>query len=771
MIHSIAFDVEVFPNLFSVTFVSIKEYNETFKDCVDEKNKAIPLTEKLAVKEIKERLDKINTKIFYISDTDDSQLLELVAYFNNMEAHYENVTDSNGGLKQIPVRTDCFGFNILGYDNYMIKAFLMYFNRFDSTKYLIEKLYSVSKKIIDLQKVSKEAFYADKELDLIRHYKLPYASVDVQKIFALHAASVKIDKDGNRIKMPKSLKQTSINLKWHELLDFTLPPIDEEEANIYWRKKDFYKGCTVEYLNSININEFDRYVLPKYIEPMLYYNRNDVFLVCEIARQKPDEIRLRYAISSAYKINVLSDSRANIADKLIADTYAKRTNLRKEAFENLRTERTVMSFKNVIFPHIAFKTEKLQNLLRELKEVKLYHVGKDSFSKEIEFDGTIYQMATGGLHSKDVPGVYISNDKYTYVHEDVSSFYPSIMIAYKISPKHLIQKIFTPMVRDWRDWRVEAKHTDDSVKQVVPGVPNNIAADALKIVINAIFGKFGSDTYFLYDRLALLQTTINGQLMALMLIEELSLNGIRTISANTDGIIVKLPKDKEDVCKNIIDNWCAMNKMGMDGEHYSLLVSRDVNNYLVVHKNGKIEFKGALNPKMYIKDLTKGYDMPIVAKAVYEYFVNNVPIMTTLETSKDILDFCKTQNIGRNFEVANAEVKDGKLDYKYTQRHNRFYVSTKGSVLIKEEISTGKKISLLSGKRVQILNSLDDKPIEERNIDYKYYYDEAYKIIDPIKLRIPQNLKPNAIRKTSSGKKLIKKYSKQYLTLFDNDEE
>lgn len=770
MIKSYAFDCEVFPNLFSVTFVDIRDYNKTFADCVDVKGKPIPLTEKLSVKEINERLDKVKCDIFRISDTDDSQLLELVAYINSMQAYYETKTDDEGCVYQVPVRTDCFGYNIIGYDDYMIKAFMMQFNRFDETKYLIKYLYNLSKKIISLQQ-DREAFFNDKEIELIKKYRLPYASVDVQKIFALHASTVHIDKDtGERQKYGKSLKQTSINLKWHELLDFTLPPIDEEEQNLYWNKEDRYRGLPLQQLNTLITNDFDRYVLPKYVEPMLHYNKNDVFLVCEIARQKPDEIKLRYSIGAAFNLNILSDSRANIADKLIIDTYAKRSGLHRSKFENLRTERTVLSFNKAIFPHIKFKTKQFQDLLNELKQVKVYHTNKDSFSRVIEFDGTTYTLAMGGIHTKDVPGIYKSNDKYTYVHFDFASYYPSTMVSYNIAPKHLNQPIFTGMVKDWRDWRVECKHTDDAVKQVIPNVPNKIGAEALKIVINAIFGKFGSDKFMLYDRMALVQTTLNGQLMTLTLIEELQLNGIHTVSANTDGIIIKIPNDKFDIFHKITDEWNRVNRMQADYEIYDTLVSRDVNNYMVVHKDGKEEFKGAMNPKQYIRDLSKGYDMPIVAEAVYHYFIHNTPVMETLMNHKDILDFCKTQNVGKQFDVVYDKVENNKVVTVKSQRHVRFYVSTKGVIIQKQHQMTEARSKLASGLPVIILNSLDDKPIEERNINYKYYYEEAYKLINPIKLGISQALKPNTTRKTVSGKVLLKKYAHDYLTLFDNDE-
>ena len=768
MIKSYAYDVEIFPNLFSITFVNLKDYFVKFADCIDSKGNPIPLTEKLSVKEIKERLDKVESKIFYISDTDDSQLLELVGYINAMESHHDTKVDDNGCVYQVPIRYDLFGFNNQGYDDLMIKCFMMYFNRFDNTKHLIEKLYNISKKIISLQN-DKDAFYNDKDLELLRHYKLPYATIDLQQVYALHSAGVNIDKEGNRNKFGKSLKQTSINLKWHELLDFRLPPIDEEEAELHWHKKDNYRGIPVDKLNKLITEDFDRYVLPKYVNHMLHYNKNDVFLCCEIARQKPDEIKLRYAITSAFKINVLCSARANIADKLTIKFYSDMSGLRPEQFTKGRTERTRLSFNKIIFPHIQFKTKQLQDLLEDMKKVYVYHTRKEDFCREVDFYGTKYTLACGGIHTQDVPVILESDDRYIYKHFDYNSYYPSIIVSYNIAPKHLNKKVFVDMVRYFRDTRVKCKHTKDEEGYVIPGVPNKIAAEALKIVINSIYGKFGSDLFFLYDRFAQLQVTINGQLMTMTLVEELELNGIHVISANTDGIVIKLPRDKMDVFNDITKRWNETNRMGADSEDYKAYYARDVNNYFAVWPDEKVDAKGALDAKQYIKDLKKGYDMPVVALAVFNYLYKHIPVMETLRNHKDILDFCKTQNVGKQFEVVYDTVENGEITTVHSQRHVRFYVSTKGVVIQKENKNDGKRSRLASGKPVQILNSLDDKPIEERDINYSYYYEEAYKIIDPIKLGISSNLKANPQLSTKSGKLLIKKYSRQYSTLFDND--
>ena len=684
MIISKSVDIEIFPNLFSVTFVDLKSYLDTFRDCVDDKGKPKALTECLTVAEIKRRLDTVKSDIFYISDTDDSQLVELVGYINKMEAHYETTTTIDGNVTQIPIRTDLYGFNNLGYDDLMIKAFLMYFNRFDSTKYLIEFLYNISQKIIKLQS-DKDAFWNDKELELIRNYRLPYATVDLQQVYGLHAATVLTNKDtGAREKFGKSLKQTSINLKWHELLDFTLPPIDEEEYNLYWCKQDRYRGLTLSELNKLITNDFERYVLPKYVEPMLYYNKNDVFLCCEMVRQKPDEVKLRYSITNAFGVNVLSSARANIADKLTIKFYSNMSGLSPKQFIKERTERTKLSFKKIIFPHIKFKTPELQKMLSEMMQVTITRTNKDAFSKEIEFYGTKYTLATGGIHSQDPPRICRSDDKFVYLHHDYTSYYPSIMISYNIAPKHLDRATFVKMVDYLKQTRVKCKHTPDSEGHVMEGVPNKIGAEALKIVINSIYGKLGSELFFLYDRFAQMQVTINGQLMTMTLIEELELNGIHVISANTDGIVIKLPRDKFNVYKDITDRWNETNKMGADYEEYQMIASRDVNNYFDIQTDGTIEYKGALDPKQYLKELKKGYDAPVVAIAVFEYLVNNVPVMTTLRNHKDILDFCKTQNVGRQFEVVYDVCEKGVITHIHSQRHVRFYVSTKGVIIQKE---------------------------------------------------------------------------------------
>lgn len=801
MILSRAYDVEILPNFFSIVIVDVNNYLKIFADANDGKN-PIPLVQKYSVTEIKEKLAKVKKYKFWITDKDDSQLLQMLGCINNMRPYM------NGN---VAVRTDMFGYNSSRYDRLMVAGLLMFYGQTNSTKELITKLYELSKKIIESQdnyEIAKNDFF----ISNLKKYNLPYVDIDVMTIFALNKVGKGEDSKGNTVYFGKSLKQTSINLQWYELLEHELPPISEKDVELYW-KQDNFKGLSAEYLNQL-VDKWDRYILDEWIEDTMHYNENDVFIVCEMIRLYINEIRLRYNLTKAYEIDCLSSSRSNIADNLFVKFYSEFSNLQPYQWRGKKTERKALSFKKVIFPFINFKTKQLQDLLTEMNQVVLYSIGKKALKEvahkyphfkylktnnesgwfEVTINKLVYTIATGGLHTQDIPRELrskmtsndvpsftgeeiqaktavpsdaewsnLTDDSYIYVHWDIASFYPSIMSVYRVAPQHLNEGVFVKLITWLKDTRVAAKH---SKEEYIDGIPKKLLAEALKIVINSIYGKLGFEMGDICDRLAVLKVTINGQLMIMMLCEELELNGIEVVSANTDGIVVKLYKTQKDKFNEIADNWKNLTKLDADSEEFICYINRDINNYIVQETNGKITYKGALHPKMYANDLSKGYDMPVVAQAVSNFFLYNKPVLETLYECHNILDFCKTQNVGRQFHV---EYSEG-YENKELQRNVRFYVSNIGGSIYKVHNHTKQKTNLCAGNKVMVLNTLDDVRIEFRNINYSYYYNEAYKIINPIKLQVSPNQKRDSIRKTKSGKALIKKYASQFNTLFDDNE-
>ena len=726
------YDVEVTRNYFSVVFVDLRSYLKVFSDCVDNEGKAIPLIDKLTVAEIKQRLETIPKKRFVLYEDDDTDLFSLLYW-----------------LQQ---KADYFGYNNRKYDRLMLSALLMYYNQFDKPSKLITFLYETSQRVI--RSSNNDTLWTDNFTSLILRNNVAFRDLDLFQIFRLDHYH-------------KSLKQTSINIKWYNLKEYTMPPIGDLDRHYYHERLPEAKGMTDRELNIHYRNVFERFIPKEYLNEMADYNDNDVYIVAELIRMNQEEILLRYRISEEYNVDVYSASRSTIADKVIVKLYSKFTGLHPKAFIDTKTIRRKILVSEILSDKIAFSTPELNDILSDIRSLTLKGE-KGEFDREFTFMGTSYTIATGGLHSNEIPAVYVENSDSIIVDRDVASYYPNMIRSLKVCQKHLIPKAWFRIADTIVDERLEHKHlTKDKSLDVMERDKHATAAACLKIVANAgIFGKMGSEKSFLCDKKAMYQVTINGQLFLLMLIEKLELAGIHVISANTDGIVTIVPRELEQTADDICHWWEKHLGLELEFTYYIKYVTEGVNSYLTVKRDGSSEFKGRMNPKMFLEDLSKGYNSPIVAKCVTEYFINGTPVMETLRNAKSILDFCRTQNVNHKYRLEFTHVVDGKIRTDVVQRNTRFYISSTGGTLMKVE-SMGwnehneeqvKKSSLCAGQRVSICNTVDDTDISELNVNYLYYYNEAMAIIEPIE---------QSRNNKGKGKRLVKKYYGMRNTLFD----
>lgn len=726
------YDVEVTRNYFSVVFVDLRSYLKIFSDCVDNEGKAIPLVDKLTIAEIKKRLETIPKKRFVLYEDDDSDLFSLLYW-----------------LQQ---KADYFGYNNRKYDRLMLSALLMYYNQFDKPSKLITFLYETSQRVI--RSSNNDTLWTDNFTSLILRNNVAFRDLDLFQIFRLDYYH-------------KSLKQTSINIKWYNLKEYTMPPIGDLDRHYYHERLPEAKGMTDRELNIHYRNVFERFIPKEYLNEMADYNDNDVYIVAELIRMNQEEVLLRYRISEEYKVDVYSASRSTIADKVIVKLYSKFTGLHPKAFIDTKTIRRKILVSEILSDKIAFSTPELNDILSGIRSLTLKGE-KGEFDREFTFMGTSYTIATGGLHSNEIPAVYTENDDNIIVDRDVASYYPNMIRSLKVCQKHLIPKAWFRIADTIVDERLEHKHlAKDKSLDVMERDKHATAAACLKIVANAgIFGKMGSEKSFLCDKKAMYQVTINGQLFLLMLIEKLELAGIHVISANTDGIVTIVPRELEQTADDICHWWEKHLGLELEFTYYTKYVTEGVNSYLTVKRGGSSKFKGRMNPKMFLEDLSKGYNSPIVAKCVTEYFINGTPVMETLRNAKSILDFCRTQNVNHKYRLEFTHVVDGKIRTDVVQRNTRFYISSTGGTLMKVE-SMGwnerneeqvKKSSLCAGQRVSICNTVDDTDISELNVNYLYYYNEAMAIIEPIE---------QSRNNKGKGKRLVKKYYGMRNTLFD----
>lgn len=380
---ALAYDIEVTRNYFGVCFVDLNHYLEVFKDCVDDKQEAIPLIDKLSVTEIKNRLATVKRYRFSIFEDDDSELYPL--------------------LNWLQYEADYFGYNNNKYDRLMLSALLMYYNQFDKPSKLIEFLYDTSQRII--RNSDNDVLWQDNFTNMLMKNRLNFRDLDLFQIFRLDH-------------FHKSLKQTSINIKWYNLLEYHMPSISELDVNYYYRLTE-NRGLSIEQLNRSYRNSFERYLHPAWKKEMEEYNDNDVFICCELVRMNQEEIRLRYMISKEYEINVLSASRSTIADKVIVKLYSKFTGLHPKRFIDTKTIRRKIEVSEILSDKIQFLSPQLNDLLQSLRSLVL-RGEKGEFERTFTYAGTSYTLATGGLHSNEIPAIYVADDKQTIVDRDVN---------------------------------------------------------------------------------------------------------------------------------------------------------------------------------------------------------------------------------------------------------------------------------------------------------------------------------------------------------------
>lgn len=376
MAKGFVYDIEVTRNYFGVCFIELSSYLSIFGDCVDSHGNAVPLIDMLSVAEIKERLSGVKRWRFSLFEEDDSQLFPLLNWLQH-EADY-------------------FGYNNNKYDRLMLSALLMYYNQFNKCSKLIEFLYETSQTII--RNSNNDVLWTDNFTSMLLRNNLAFRDLDLFQIFRLDHYH-------------KSLKQTSINIKWYNLLEYKMPAISELDAH-YYRKIPVARGLTISQLNSMYSNSFERFLHPDWKNEMEVYNDNDCFICCELIRMNQEEIRLRYDISKEYDVNVYSASRSTIADKVITKLYSKFTGLHPKAFLETKTIRRKIEVSEILSNKVRFSSPQLNELLSTLRSLVL-RGEKGEFDREFTFSDTSYTLATGGLHSNEIPSIYTSDADYS----------------------------------------------------------------------------------------------------------------------------------------------------------------------------------------------------------------------------------------------------------------------------------------------------------------------------------------------------------------------
>lgn len=485
------------------------------------------------------------------------------------------------------------------------------------------------------------------------------------------------------------------------------------------------------------------------LENVIAYNKNDVEFTAYFFELCNDKVELRKRIGKKYNLKVLNKSDVVIGESIFLKYLSEAMRIPVRQLAEIRGKRADVPLKQIILSNVKFETPRFNKLLTLMKEttssstfLKKFVEGLDtgittndlldkfrdnnirvqriaqqkkSFSFSVNFGGMRLDYGVGGIHGCVPPGVYTSSKTYKILDIDVKSYYPNLFIQNRLHPRQMKQDVFVKVYSDIFQERVKAQQEGDK-----------LTSDALKLALNGMFGKTGSDVSCFYDPFVFYGITVNGQLFISMLVERLVNAGAELLQVNTDGVTVSVPRKQENEILDICKRWEAETKLQLEYADYSKMIIRDVNNYIAVGENGKIKEKGAFETK---KDWHKDNSYMVVPLAVREYFVNGTPVSETLRKHENILDFCgrykATKGWHSEFVYLDGD-REKRLDFG---KIYRFIPVNKGGVSLKIN-KDGREHQLCEGYQTYPFNKKD--AFDMSNLNYGFFENECRKLIELI---------------------------------------
>jgi hypothetical protein len=450
------------------------------------------------------------------------------------------------------------------------------------------------------------------------------------------------------------------------------------------------------------------------------YCKNDTIVTQMLFGALREQIDLRRTLSSEYGVDLRSKSDAQIAEAVLKAEYSRLT---KSQVQRVPFERSSFYYEPPAY--VRFATSELQTVLDTVRSAKMVvnpdtgHVimPKEIDTLKIEIGQSRYKIGIGGLHSQESEVAHFSDDRYVLIDRDVESYYPRMMLNMNMRPGGFGEH-FNIVYGKILDERLAAKHAGDKVKSA-----------SLKITLNGTFGKTSSRYSALYSPDFMIRTTLTGQLTILMLIEALERYGIPVVSANTDGIVIKCPRDELVALNAIIDRWEKHTGLKTEETRYAAIYSRDVNNYIAVKENGSAKAKGVFGPPT----LSKNPQNTICNEAVVAYLTRGVPCEETVRNCRDITRFLTLRTVNGGATKSGQTLGKAVRWYYATGETGSIHYATNGNTVPR---SQGAK---------PLMSLPDEFPSD---VDYAWYIRECREILMAVGA-VPRPPQPKIPRKNS----------------------
>jgi hypothetical protein len=378
-----------------------------------------------------------------------------------------------------------------------------------------------------------------------------------------------------------------------------------------------------------------------------------------------------------------------------------------------QTPRPQIKLQEAILPWLKFEQSEFNRVLNWLREQVITETKGVFEDLSATINGFSFVFGTGGIHGSVESEIIESDDEYTIVDLDVTSYYPTLAIVNEFFPAHL-GKAFCRIYKDLFEQR--KKHPKKSAISAM-----------LKLALNGVYGDSNNRFSVFYDPLYTMTITLNGQLLLCLLAEMvMKIKGVRLIQVNTDGLTARVRRDQMAQVEHARAEWQRITGLQLEEAIYKSMMIRDVNNYIAVYEDGSVKRKGAYEWKVQWHQNAGGLVIP---KVVEKVLVDGAPIRETVENWPDVKDFMLRVKVPRSSHLV-SEVA-GQEPVKQ-QNTCRYYIAKGGASLFKWMPPTARKpnewrkIGVESGWGVQICNDIRDAG--KLPIDFEYYIREVEKL-------------------------------------------
>jgi DNA polymerase elongation subunit (family B) len=181
---------------------------------------------------------------------------------------------------------------------------------------------------------------------------------------------------------------------------------------------------------------------------------------------------------------------------------------------------------------------------------------------------------------------------------DVASLYPSILISNNLKPAADTLDIFLPLLRDLRDFRLEAKKNVKTAEDDHQRDYYEALQQTFKILINSFYGYLGTRFHHFADSQLAGEVTRLGREIIEQMVKWLRKEGGEPIEIDTDGIyFVPPPAARTDEeARSLIQRLSDSLPPGIEVElagRYEAMFSYKKKNYALLDEEGKVTIKGS----------------------------------------------------------------------------------------------------------------------------------------------------------------------------------